>query len=309
MRRPRATDGYFMLKRKVSCFFLLLFGFFWAAFSCEAALGATVVSRGVEKAYGELPEIDGFSDLLLQEKINAALRKAADNLQNTVGGKAELDYSYKIFCNNQDFLSVLLRVESSGVFAAADSVNVYLPSGADCTFNEIFSATEEFFAALENSLGWRPEVDAPFALSSRGAVFVNPVSGVEQLVGYEYLFSWINISRAGYYLNSYRVTGAADGKLLRASVGGIIVLFLESTRTSGYSWQIKDPGSSPVIEYINSAYLMSSPKAEQRRIGAGGWDMLIFGVKSYGETFIEAEYRRPWESKTIKTIKIHVIGE
>jgi predicted secreted protein len=291
-----------------SCVFLLLFCFL-TALACEAAPGVTVISRGVENAYGEFPEIDGFSDLVLQEKVNAAMRKAADDLQKAAQGKPGLEYSYKIFCNTQDFLSILLLAESDGAFAEARGVNIYLPSGAAYGVNEIFSASEGFFDALEESLGWRPGPDTAFGLSSRGMVFVSPLGGVEQSVGYEKLFSWINISRAGQYLDSYRVTAAADGKLLRARVGGVIVLFLESNRTSGYSWQMKNTGYSPVLQYINSAYLMGNPKADERRVGAGGWDMLVFGVKSPGATFIEAEYKRPWEKQTVKTIKIQIIGE
>ncbi|MDR3348532.1 MAG: protease inhibitor I42 family protein [Acidaminococcales bacterium] len=298
-----------MLRTRISCCFFLFFFCFAAALLCEAAPGATVISRGVENAYGELPEIDGFSDLLLQEKINAATRKAAQDLQKAVQGKPELEYSYKIVCNTRDFLSIMLRAESGGVFAAARSVNIHLPSGADCAFGEIFNTSEEFFAALEESLGWRPDPDAAFALSGRGAVFVSPAGGLEQLVGYEKLFSWINISRAGHYLDSYRVTAAADGKLLRVGVGNMVVLFLEANRTSGYSWQIKKDSPSPVLQYINSAYLMNSPKAAERRIGAGGWEMLVFGVAAPGETYLEAEYKRPWENQAAKAIKIQIIGE
>jgi predicted secreted protein len=279
------------------------------AILCEAAPGATVISRGVENAYGELPETDGFSDLLLQDKINAVIRKAADDLQKAVQGKPELEYSYKIVSNTRDFLSILLRVESGGVFAAARSVNIYLPSGADCALNEIFNPSEEFFAFLEKSLAWRPGPDTAFGLSGRGVIFISPAGGLEQLIGYEKLFGWINVSRAGYYLDSYRVTAAADGKLLRARVGGIIVLLLESNRTSGYSWQIEKNDYSPVLQYMNSAYLMNSPKAAERSIGAGGWDMLIFGVAASGEAYLEAQYKRSWEKQAVKTIKIQIIGE
>jgi predicted secreted protein len=95
---------------------------------------------------------------------------------------------------------------------------------------------------------------------------------------------------------------------LRVGVGSIVLVFLETNRTSGYLWQMKNSDASPVLQYINSVYIMNSQTAGTR-VGAGGWDMLVLGVGAPGETYLEAEYKRPWENQAAKTIKIQIIGE
>jgi len=290
-----------MCLKKAACFaaFCLLLAVF--APSAGAAPGVTVLSRGVENAYGELPEVDGLSDVVMQAKINGLLGNVARDLQAKVQGKAELNYSYKVWRNTPEFLSIMLRVDSRGAWQAAQGVNIHLSAGVLCSTKELFTASDGFFAPLEGQLGWRPTADSPLALSGRGLCFIRPSDGLEQQVGYEKVFPFLFVGLAGHYLDAYRLTAAADGKLVRAAVGNLLVVLLESNRSSGYYWQARD-NARPVLQPVSSGHVLGGGKAIR------GWDMLILGVAAPGEAYLEIDYKRSGETQAAKTIKIQVIG-
>jgi predicted secreted protein len=287
-----------------ACALLLCIALFGGGRAALAAPGASVLSHGIEGAYGELPEVDGFNDVALQAAINKSFWETGDSLQAALRGQEGLNYSYRVLHNNPDILSLIIRVDGKAGFVAAKGVTVDLHTGALCGLGDLFKTTEGFFDTLEKNLGWRPAADAVFALSPAGLVFVRPADGVQQTIGYDKIFTWVLFGKAGYYIDAFRVTAAAEGKLLRVKTGNMVVLLLESNRSAGYSWQIKDTGYLPVLEYMGSSYQLSS-----NTIGAGGWDIVIFGVKTKGDVWLNMEYKRGWETQSVKEFKVEVLGE
>ncbi len=266
----------------------------------QAAPGTTVVSVGIENAYGQLPEVDGFSDLQLQNTINANIKVILNDLKATVRGQAELNYSYEVLTNTQEFLSILVRADSNDRFSSARGINIDLKTGNAYNFNELFNANDDFFAALEGVLGWRPVAETAFAVSPEGLVFINH-TGQRQVVGYENIFKWVVISKAGYYLDAYRITSSADGRLINISVGNMLVVLLQSNKSTGYAWQIKNNEYTKILESMGTSYLINSTA-----VGSGGWEMFLFGVTQKGEATLTLDYKRNWETKPIKTITIQI---
>ncbi len=270
----------------------------------EASPGTTVISRGVESAYGEVPEVDGITDTALQTKINENISVAINELTASLRGKKDLNYSYQVLANRPIFLSIMLKADTNGAFAGARGINVDVKTGESYHLNDFFKATPDFFEQLEKNLGWRPTEKTPFALSEQGIRFIREADGEEQQVGYENIFNWLDLGKSGYYINYHPITAEANGKLLRVKTGELAVLMLDSNRTTGYAWQLKGEANNPVLQFVGTSYIINST-----RIGSGGVEVFTFGVLKPGETTIEMEYKRPWEKQAIKTVKIQLVAE
>lgn len=273
-------------------------------FTAQAMPGATIISRGVANAYGELPEVDGFADISLQERINSHFKTAANDLQAVVKGKKDVNYSYTVIKNTTEFLSVILKADVNGVFVASTSINLDAKTANPYSLKELFVSNESFFDRLEENLGWRPTENSSFGLAPDGIVFVRQTDGIEQTVPFGDLLEWVDIGKAGYYLDSYYVGEGADGKLLRVKKGNLVILRLESNKSTGYAWQMANTDYQPVLRYINSAYLLSSAL-----VGSSGWDLMVFGVETAGESVLQMEYKRPWQNQVIKKVSIQIVGE
>lgn len=269
---------------------------------CYAAPGVTVV--GVKSSSSsELPQVDGLVNNALQSRINSSIKTITNDLQNGLKNEKEVVYSYEIVKNNLNFLSMFVKAENGqGDLLSVRSVNIDLVTGDIYNLTSFFSSSKEFFDALENKLGWRPADNTSFTLSQKGIEFLSDKGS--QTVGYENVFSWMIIGKIDYYLDGYRVTIDADGKIVRANVGNLIVLFLESNRTTGYSWQMKNTDYTSNLKYIGSSYLLNSVE-----IGSSGWELMIFGVEKPGEVNMEVEYRRQWEKQAIKKLAVTIIGK
>lgn len=284
-------------------FFALSFSF---ALSAHATPGTAVISRGVENAYGEFPEVDGYLDRSLQDRVNSHMKAAANDLRSNVKTRPEINYSYHVVKNSLNFLSIIIKADSQGMFAGARSINLDPRSGNPYGLNELFIANEGFFDALETKLGWRPNEKSPFALSDKGLVFVRETDGQELTVNFEDVFEWVDTGRSPYYLTTYYLTEAANGKLLRVKKGNLVIIRLESNKSSGYVWQSASNDYEQQLKYIGSSYLLRSA---DMGIGTGGWDLIVYGAKQEGETFIELQQKRPWQNQILNTVKIQIICE
>lgn len=265
--------------------------------------GTTIISKGVEKAYGEVPEAEGFSDAAFQSRINIHLKEAVNQLAVMAKGKNNVLYSYEVMKNTPYFLSIMIKVYADGGYIGAKSVNIDMHSGNTYNFNEFFSVNNDFYQKLENILGWRPDEAGAFAFSSEGVVFISQ-KGEKQIVHYNEVFKWLLVGKLGYYMDAYYLTENANGKLFRGKVGDIVMLRLESNKTTGFTWVAKNTDYEPALEYLGSSYLLSS-----NQIGAGGFEVFYFGIKEKGDKFIEMDYKRGWEKQTVRSLKIQVISE
>lgn len=282
---------------------VLFCNFFFLTAVCFSAPGVTVVGvRDNNNIASELPQVDGFANTALQSRINSSISAIVNELKSAVNNN-EAIYSYEVVNNNPNFLSMFVKAKNSqGDLLAVKSINLDLRSGDMYNLASFFATSKDFFNLLEDRLGWRPDDNTSFTLSEKGIIFLNGNS--EQVIGYENIFHWLIVGKVDYYLDGYKVTVDADGKVVRAKVGNLIILFLEANRTTGYSWYVKDNSYSSNLKYIGSSYLLSSAE-----IGASGWELMLFGVEKPGEVNIQVEYKRQWEKQSIQNLSITVIGE
>lgn len=292
-----------MLKKTIKNFFSvgLFCSLFLVTVLAYATPGATVL--GVRDGQSELPQVDGIANIILQNRINSSIKNTTNDLKNSLKNKNEVTYSYEVLKNNLRFLSMFISAkDAQGQLLSVRSVNVDLQTGDMYNLASFFNTSKDFFDTLEKKLGWRPNDNTPFTLSEQGIVFLGEQG--RQTVGYENIFSWLIIGKMDYYLDGYRVTIDADKKIVRANVGNLIILFLESNRSTGYSWQMKNHNYDSKLRYIGSSYLLSSAE-----IGSNGWELMIFGIEKPGEVNLEVEYKRQWEKQSIKNLVVTIISE
>ena len=76
--------------------------------------------------------------------------------------------------------------------------------------------------------------------------------------------------------------------------------------TTGYRWKLSDNFTEGVVRLVKSEYV--APETEM--VGAGGKEVWTFKVVEPGETTIDLEYVRPWETGVVpvmvKFVEVYV---
>ena len=92
------------------------------------------------------------------------------------------------------------------------------------------------------------------------------------------------------------VLASDSGTTIDAERGQMIVVRLDSNRTTGYRWLVAAT-DSPIVTSLGDAMYVESATATGA-VGAGGVEVWSFVVDRRGEQQLELEYRRPWEGAT-----------
>jgi predicted secreted protein len=71
-----------------------------------------------------------------------------------------------------------------------------------------------------------------------------------------------------------------------ASVGQSIAVPLRANPSTGYSWNVLDPGDPSVLTFVDRSYESSDPDAD----GSGGVETLVFLAQGAGETVVVLAY-------------------
>jgi len=88
------------------------------------------------------------------------------------------------------------------------------------------------------------------------------------------------------------VVGAADdGREIELSEGQVLVVRLEANPSTGYGWQVAEPGQEGILR--QTGVIQFEPDSEL--LGAPGTQILRFEGKRDGQTTLRLQYRRPWE--------------
>jgi len=83
-----------------------------------------------------------------------------------------------------------------------------------------------------------------------------------------------------------------DSPMITTKVGETFTITLDANPTTGYKWQLSDNLTESIVKLVKSEYV--APETDM--VGAGGKEVWTFkGVKP-GETTINLEYVRPWET-------------
>ena len=84
---------------------------------------------------------------------------------------------------------------------------------------------------------------------------------------------------------------------IKATVGEVFAISLESVPSTGYTW--KAEYDSSIIELLKPQKFVSNSSA----IGGGGVEIFEFQTKQVGDSKIKMKYQREWET-TPREIKI-----
>jgi len=87
------------------------------------------------------------------------------------------------------------------------------------------------------------------------------------------------------------LTAGDDGGRLRLFAGDTLTVELASNPTTGYRWQVAEPGSPEVLKATGDEFV--APAGD--RCGAPGRQRLSFTAAAPGETTLRLVYVRPWE--------------
>ncbi|HUV02569.1 MAG TPA: protease inhibitor I42 family protein [Desulfobacteria bacterium] len=97
-----------------------------------------------------------------------------------------------------------------------------------------------------------------------------------------------------------------NGRTIKLTIGQVVTITLEANPTTGYTWDVVEPLSGPVMRQVGEIEFESESDA----IGAGGVQTVRFEVVNAGQTALTLVYHRPWETdvEPLKTFAIHVVA-
>ena len=96
-----------------------------------------------------------------------------------------------------------------------------------------------------------------------------------------------------------------DGSQVELKKGDTLVVTLEGNPTTGYLWEVEEPGSiTGVLQQAGE----SEFKASSDALGAGGTETLRFKATDAGQATLKLVYHRPWETgvEPLETFQVQV---
>ena len=88
------------------------------------------------------------------------------------------------------------------------------------------------------------------------------------------------------------VTADDHGREIELGEGQLLVVRLQANPSTGYSWQVSEPGIEPILRQSGAVEF----QPESDLLGAPGTQILRFEGVREGDSTLTLEYRRPWEA-------------
>ena len=113
---------------------------------------------------------------------------------------------------------------------------------------------------------------------------------------------------AGSGAGTTTVYAEDSGSTIEMTVGGTLVITLESNPTTGFSWALVANSDETVVGEVDHEYV-ADETGETPMVGSGGVENWTFKALAKGESTISMEYSRPWEGgeKAVQTFDITVV--
>jgi inhibitor of cysteine peptidase len=89
------------------------------------------------------------------------------------------------------------------------------------------------------------------------------------------------------------VTTVDDGSEVELSEGQVLVVRLQANPSTGYGWQIVQPGEEDILRQADVEEFLP----ESDLLGAPGTQILRFEAVRGGDTTLKLDYRRPWDTE------------
>jgi predicted secreted protein len=102
------------------------------------------------------------------------------------------------------------------------------------------------------------------------------------------------------------LTTSDNGKMIKASVGDIVLIQLKANPSTGFLWSSVAQAKSSPVEFKSRKYVSDAKRKPQP--GKGGQTTFTHRVTGAGKATITLNYRRPWEkkSKPAKTFTVTI---
>ena len=97
------------------------------------------------------------------------------------------------------------------------------------------------------------------------------------------------------------VSEADNGKEVTLPLGELLVITLESNPTTGYMWIVTKQDTESLLLVKKELVTNTS---DSGLVGAGGHEVLMFTARKKGQTSLQLEYRRPWETISEKPAEV-----
>ncbi len=91
------------------------------------------------------------------------------------------------------------------------------------------------------------------------------------------------------------VNASNSGGLVNMSVGDLLIVKLDSNKTTGYSWNLSAISNTGVIKKVSDEYV-TPPPSDPPMTGQGGYEKWTFEALEAGTANISMKYIRPWET-------------
>jgi inhibitor of cysteine peptidase len=92
------------------------------------------------------------------------------------------------------------------------------------------------------------------------------------------------------------VNASNSGGQVNISVGDLLIVKLDSNKTTGYSWNLSAISNTRVIAKVSDEYI-TPPPSDPPMTGQGGYEKWTFEAIAAGTANISMKYIRPWETE------------
>lgn len=91
------------------------------------------------------------------------------------------------------------------------------------------------------------------------------------------------------------VNASNSGSQVNMAVGDLLIVKLDSNKTTGYSWNLSAISNTGVIKKVSDEYI-TPPQTDPPMAGRGGYEQWTFEALAAGTANISMKYTRPWET-------------
>ena len=91
------------------------------------------------------------------------------------------------------------------------------------------------------------------------------------------------------------VNASNSGGQVNMSVGDLLIVTLDSNKTTGFSWNISTISNTGIIKKVSDEYI-TPPQTDPPMTGRGGYEKWTFEATAAGTANISMKYFQPWDT-------------
>jgi inhibitor of cysteine peptidase len=91
------------------------------------------------------------------------------------------------------------------------------------------------------------------------------------------------------------VNASDSGGQVAMSVGDLLIVKLDSNKTTGYSWNLSAISNTSIMKKVSDEYI-TPPQTDPPMAGRGGYEKWTFEAIAAGTANISMKYFQPWDT-------------